>query len=212
MNPRIQELLATFRRSALRYRSWLLLGIATVGALFIASAVRLDSVRRAAEGERRRAELTREIEAAKAWLAQYQAPTPAESAAWRRSSAEVAALSESNADRLVAARLVAERAQAAGIRVIRVNFLSPDTLEEAVPPGVEAAAASPPDWVLLLEADAGLPELARFLDTLPLGLALWRLEVIREGSRGRASLRLLRYTPSEGFAEAAQEPPKEGSR
>jgi hypothetical protein len=209
---RIVELLAALRRAAVRYRSWLLLGAATASSVLIVGAVRLHSARRAGEWEKQRAELAKEMEAAKTWLARFESPTPAESAAWRRSAAEVAALSKSNPDRLLAARLVAERAQAAGIRVVRVNFLSPDSLEEAVPPVAAEAGVSPADWVLSVEAEAGLAELARFLETLPPGLALWRLEGGREGGGGRAALRLLRYTLAEGVAAGSKEEREGGSK
>lgn len=212
MNPRIQELLVALRRTAARYRPWVVLIAATASALAITTVVRLDALRQAAEGERRRAELAREVEAARAWLARFEPPTPAESAGWRRSAAEVAALSGSNPDRLAVARLVVERARAAGIRVVRVNFLLPDSLDEAPPPVAGEAGVSLADWVLLLEADARLAELARFLDNLPPGLALWRLEVRREDSRGRATLRLLSYTLSEQSSEGGEEPSKEGLR
>ncbi|GBD31281.1 hypothetical protein HRbin33_00229 [bacterium HR33] len=212
MNQRIQELLLSFRRVAVRYRSWLLLGAVTVTVVALASAIRLDSLRRAAVQASREAELARQMQAAKAWLASFESPTPAESAAWRWSAGEVATLSESNPDRLVAARLVAERAQGAGIRTVRVYFLSPDTLEEPLPPVGEETGVSLADWVLLVETEAGLPELARFLENLPPGLALWRLEVIREGVRGRATLRLLRYTLAAEVAAEGEPPSKEGSR
>lgn len=196
MNLNVRDLLPLLSPTAARYRSWVILGAATAIALLVAGAVRKVSIERAMEWENRRAELVRETEAAKAWLAAFQPPTPAESAAWRRSAAELASFSESNPDKLLAARLVAERAQAAGVRVERLSFLSPDSLEEAVPPAPEGAGISVAGWVLSVEAKGGAAELARFLANLPPGVALWQLQIVRDGTRGRAAARLLKYTAS----------------
>jgi hypothetical protein len=77
---------------------------------------------------------------------------------------------------------------------VRLRFLSADTLEEALPPSAEGKGLAVAEWVLSVETEGELPALARFLEGLPPGLALWRIEVVREGSRARATMRLLRYT------------------
>lgn len=189
MMRRIQDLAA-------RHRPWLVLGAVTALALMVASAIRLDSLGRAREERQRRAMVAQQIEAARSWLAAFEDPTSAESLAWRSSEVEMGRLSQAEPDRLAAARLVAERAQAAGIRTIRVKFLSPDSLEEALPSPPNSLPVTLADWVILVELESEPTAVALFLEDLPPGFGVWKLEMARGEGGTRTELRLLRYVVS----------------
>lgn len=206
MNPKVRERLSALSRAAARHRYWVVLLATTAAALAIAGAVRVDSIRRATQLQTLRAEQLRQIETARSWWSDFQPPTPAESLAWQKALAEVKTLSEPDPDRLRAAQLVAERAQAAGIRTVRLNFALSDTLETAVPLPQSGTQLASANWVLVVELSGDLQSLARFLENLPPGIALWRLQVIREGTEGRATLRLLRYRIVGAAATAGESP------
>lgn len=208
MDPRISEIAQRVPELARKYRHWAVMGAVTAGALVVATAIRLDSLGRAREQEERRAIVAQQIETARSWLAAFQNPTSAETLAWRSSEAQMASLSEANPDRLAAARLVAERAQAAGIRTVRLRFLSADSLEEALPTPPYGPPVTLADWVLLVELEGGLAAVAQFLDNLPTGLGVWKLEMAKGQAGIRTSLQLLRYlVPPEAEARGGGSSP-----
>lgn len=168
----------------------------------------MDGARRADELAARRAALAERARAMGAWAAAFTPPTPAESLAWQRTQAATEKLMALSADRLAAARTVAERAQAAGIRDARLGFLAPDSLETD-PPMVDLDAPLFPGALLLsVEVNADLRALSRFLGSLPPGFVAWQVRVRREGSRARTRVLLVSYVPTQIPSDASGGPPR----
>jgi len=183
---------------------WVTLAAGTALGVGLAGAAGASARARAARLEAEAAALERAARRLEAWTREFRPASPAESLAWRASERGVASLAVEPSERLVLARIVAERAEEVGLAGARVRFAPPEAAGGPAPQ-TGGRTLEPGPVVLSVELTGDLPALAAWIDRLPPEVLIRELHLapVPHGIRARAVLATVAVGPPDG---SGQEP------
>lgn len=159
------------------HRSWMLWGAPTILALLAAYAVGSSSLQTAArynEEARRLSAVGAQVDT---WAAQLEPAAPAESVLWAESEQAIRSIGAEGSDPTTIARIVAARAEEAGISDLGLRLLSPDAL--APPPAIQVGSWSIQSGSSGVSAEflGDWPTVIGFLGSLPPQVEVGRVEI-----------------------------------
>ena len=131
-----------------------------------------------------------------AWRRAYRTPTPAETAAWRRSRLEAQELGVIGDERLGLTQAISRAAEQSGLRDVRVRVASPDTTGSEARLSTEGVQRSPASFGLLVECRGSLQAVTNLLGHLPPSVAATNLHLVRQDGRARHRIMLAVYEVS----------------
>ena len=193
----IAALPARFRPAleiARAHRLWVEFGAVTLLALVAVVSFGSAALARTAALHARAEELRAVERGMAGWRTGLRAPAPAESLAWRESERALSELGGGPDTPLTVARMVAQRAEEAGIEQLHIGVFPADSVLPVAPLQLGGWSVGAQGDGLLVEFDGDMADVIGFLGTLPTQAAVSKLEIATLEDRLHARVVLLTRT------------------